>query len=105
MDVWSSADSGSDKPQHLDALIVVIEQAFKSSVNLIGPVLDKVLAKFLGTWPSESCFEFVERFMSSLSKVNGSRIHKTLPMRALSVSSIEAFLPRLRHMPTVPTST
>ncbi len=86
MDVWSSAESGSDKPQHLDALIVVIEQAFKSNVNFIGPVLDKVLAKFLQTWPSESCFEFVERFMSSLSKVNGSRFHKSLPMRALSVS-------------------
>jgi hypothetical protein len=69
LDVWSSAGSGSDKPQHLDALIVVIDEAFKSNVDFIGPVVDKVLAKFLPTWPSESCFELVERFMSSLSKV------------------------------------
>ncbi len=86
LDVWSSAGSGSDKPQHLDALVVVIEEAFKSNVNFIGPVLDKVLAQFLRAWPSESCFEFVERFMSSLSKVNGSRVHKKLPMHALSAS-------------------
>jgi hypothetical protein len=69
LDVWSSVGSGSDKPQHLDALIVVIDEALKSHVDFIGPVVDKVLAKFLPTWPSESCFELVERFMSSLSKV------------------------------------
>jgi hypothetical protein len=72
LDVWSSAGSCSDKPQHLDALIVVIDETFKSNVDFIDPVVDKVLAKFLPTWPSESCFELVERFMSSLSKVGST---------------------------------
>jgi hypothetical protein len=93
LDVWSSAGSGSDKPQHLDALVVVIEEAFKSNVSFIDPVVDKVLAKFLPTWPSESFFELVEHFMSSLSKV-GLDINKLkLPCRRRAPHSIKTASP------------